>query len=327
MANRLERGEQMILFLNRRGYFTSLICRRCTHVFSCENCSVALVYHHARKKLVCHHCQYEMDVPHDCPQCGATIISERGFGTEQVVAEVEKLFPHAAIQRMDLDTTRRKGAHQRILTRFQEGKTDILIGTQMITKGLDVPRVTLVGVINADVALTLPDFRAGERTFGLLTQVAGRAGRGTEHGEVYVQTHSADHHAVRLALEHDFRGFFAREMEFREAIQFPPVARLVNIRVESQDNEVAEESIAGFGKLVREKIRERGDGKTWVKSIGPTPCPFMRLRGWYRHQLTLQSPSPRAMAEVLDEPEVKEFVEKSHNQFKVIVDVDPAGML
>jgi primosomal protein N' (replication factor Y) len=327
LADRLDRKEQAILFLNRRGYFTSLICRRCGHLFTCENCSVALVYHHYRQRLICHHCDFDAEVPRECPHCKATIISQRGFGTEQVVSEVETLFPGAKLERMDLDTTRRKGSHQAILTRFQEGKVDVLIGTQMITKGLDVPRVTLVGVVNADVALTIPDFRAGERTFALLTQVAGRAGRGTERGEVYVQTHSADHHAVRLALQQDYRGFFARETQFRERIEFPPYSRLINIRVESKDNEVAEKEVDQLGRMLRETIAEETDEVEPVRAIGPTPCPFMRLRGWYRHQVTLQAKTHRAMAKVLDSEKVKDYLEKSHNQFKIIVDVDPASML
>jgi len=325
LALRLERKEQAILFLNRRGYFTSLICRRCGHILQCEQCAVALVFHRHTAKLMCHHCDYVADIPFQCPHCTANLLAQRGFGTEQVVAEVETLFPAARLDRMDLDTTRRKGSHQDILARFQEGKIDVLIGTQMITKGLDVPRVTLVGVVNADIALTIPDFRAGERTFALLTQVAGRAGRGAERGEVFIQTHSPDHHGVRLALDQDYHGFHAREIQFREAIEFPPYSRLVNLRVESKDSQAAEEAVAALAALLGDAIRGRGDES--VRAIGPTPSPFTRLRGWYRHQITLQGASHRANAAVLDSDKVREFVEKSHNQFKIIVDVDPASML
>jgi primosomal protein N' (replication factor Y) len=292
----------------------------------CENCSVALVYHHSRKKLLCHHCDYATDVPGICPHCRAGIFGERGFGTEQVVKEVETSFPRARIQRMDLDTTRRKGAHVDILSRFQKGEIDILVGTQMITKGLDIPNVTLVGIINADVALTIPDFRAGERTFGLLTQVAGRAGRGGTRGEVFIQTYCPDNYAVRFALSQDYLGFVEQEFRYRKQILFPPFSRIVNIRIESKTEDVAMEESRNLGRTLRDLVHSDAEMKE-VRILGPAPCPFLKLRNWFRYQVTLQSASYQSIARLLGSQPVSEFVDKSHNLFKVVVDVDPISML
>jgi primosomal protein N' (replication factor Y) len=227
---------------------------------------------------------------------------------------------------MDLDTTRRKGAHVDILSRFQKGEIDILVGTQMITKGLDIPNVTLVGIINADVALTIPDFRAGERTFGLLTQVAGRAGRGGTRGEVFIQTYCPDNYAVRYALSQDYLGFVEQEFRYRKQILFPPFSRIVNIRVESKTEDVARDESHNLGRMLRDGVRGDADIKE-VRILGPAPCPFLKLRSWFRYQVTLQSTSHQSVARILGSEPVSEFLDKSHNLFKVVVDVDPISML
>ena len=204
IAARLERREQVILFQNRRAYSTFLLCRDCGFVMQCPNCAVSLKFHSAQKKLSCHHCNYACPAPDTCPSCSGTRLGRFGIGTERVAEETAKLFPEARVLRMDRDTTSRKGAHGEILGTFRRGEADILVGTQMIAKGLDFPNVTLVGVISADTSLNLPDFRATERTFQLLSQVAGRSGRGVEPGEVVIQTFDPDNYAIQCAVKHDY---------------------------------------------------------------------------------------------------------------------------
>ena len=226
---RLARGEQTILLLNRRGYSSFVQCRECGDVKRCVDCSISLTYHRVRRRIVCHHCRHEEPVPDRCERCGSDDLGYRGLGTEQVERVVADTFPAARIARMDVDTTSGKWAHHEILGRVERGEIDILLGTQMIAKGLDFPLVTLVGVINADVGIHLPDFRASERTFQLLSQVAGRAGRGERGGEVLIQTAMPDHYALVAARTHDFEGFAARELEEREVPPYPPHARMANV--------------------------------------------------------------------------------------------------
>src|SRR5690606_33955450 len=219
---RLRRGEQTILLLNRRGYANFVQCRDCGEVWDCPACAVSLTYHRRRSRLTCHYCLYEEEPPTRCRRCDSVDISFRGIGTEQVERSVEEAFAGSRIARMDVDTTSARWSHHRILERFGRGEIDILMGTQMIAKGLDFPNVTLVGVINADVGINLPDFRATERTFQLITQVAGRAGRGPKGGEVLVQTSLPKHYAITCSLEHDYEGFARRELEARKEPRYPP---------------------------------------------------------------------------------------------------------
>jgi len=297
---RLRKQEQVILLLNRRGYSSFIQCRECGEVEQCENCSISLTYHRVTRRIVCHHCRFEAPAPSRCPRCGSQDLSYRGLGTEQVERVAAETFPEARIARMDVDTTSGKWAHQRILDRVERGEVDILLGTQMIAKGLDFPRVTLVGVVNADVGIHLPDFRASERTFQLLSQVAGRAGRGKLGGDVLIQTSLPEHYAVRAAVAHDFEGFAKRELEERERPQYPPHVRLANVVVSSPDQGLAAtgaERAAAWVLRWMSRADRRGDrrGRGGVHLVGPAPAPIERLHGRWRWHFLLRSASPTAL--------------------------------
>jgi len=297
---RLRKQEQVILLLNRRGYSSFIQCRECGEVEQCENCSISLTYHRVTRRILCHHCRFETPAPSRCPRCGSQDLSYRGLGTEQVERVATETFPEARIARMDVDTTSGKWAHQRILDRVERGEVDILLGTQMIAKGLDFPRVTLVGVVNADVGIHLPDFRASERTFQLLSQVAGRAGRGKLGGEVLIQTSLPDHYAVRAAVSHDFEGFAKRELSERELPLYPPHVRLANVIVSSPDQRLAatgaERAAAWMLRWMSQGDR-RGDrqGRRGIDLVGPAPAPIERLHGRWRWHFLLRSSSPAAL--------------------------------
>ncbi|HET9949752.1 MAG TPA: primosomal protein N' [Longimicrobiales bacterium] len=294
---RLARGEQVILLQNRRGYASFVQCRECGEVDRCENCSVSLTFHRVTRRLLCHHCRYELPAPERCARCGSRDLSFRGLGTEQVERVAAELFPEARIARMDVDTTSGKWAHHRILGRVERGEVDILLGTQMIAKGLDFPRVTLVGVINADVGIHLPDFRASERTFQLLAQVAGRAGRGGPGGQVLIQTALPDHYAVRAAVDHDYEAFAERELEERAKPGYPPWSRLVNVVLSSPEQRLAAAAAEDAVRFVRSWLERHEGGGAGVEVVGPAPCPIERLHGRWRWHFLLRSPSPRALGE------------------------------
>jgi primosomal protein N' (replication factor Y) (superfamily II helicase) len=265
-------------------------------VEQCVNCSISLTYHRVTHRLLCHHCRFEKPAPSRCPRCGSTDLSFRGLGTEQVERVTAETFPEARIARMDVDTTSGKWAHQRILERVERGEVDILLGTQMIAKGLDFPRVTLVGVVNADVGMHLPDFRASERTFQLLSQVAGRAGRGPLGGEVLIQTALPEHYAVRAAVAHDFEAFAARELEERRSPAYPPWVRLVNVVVSSPDQGLAATVAEGGSAWLRRWLsRQPKGGETATEIVGPAPSPIEKLHGRWRWHFLLRSGSPRAL--------------------------------
>jgi primosomal protein N' (replication factor Y) (superfamily II helicase) len=264
VRTRLERGEQSILLLNRRGYSSFIQCRGCGEVQECPNCSVSLTFHRNRNRVLCHHCRHEEPAPDRCPACGGTDLSFRGMGTQQVERIVGETFPGARIARMDVDTTSGRWSHHEILGRVERGEVDLLLGTQMIAKGLDFPRVTLVGVVNADVGIHLPDFRASERTFQLLSQVAGRAGRGALGGEVIVQTSLPDHYAIRAAVAHDVHGFVERELEERRDPPYPPHLRIVNVVVSSPDPLLAADAAEGAAEWWRARVNgSEGRGSSW----------------------------------------------------------------
>ncbi|MEQ8330152.1 MAG: primosomal protein N' [Longimicrobiales bacterium] len=297
---RLERKEQVILLLNRRGYSSFVQCRECGEVEQCENCSISLTYHRVTGRVVCHHCRFEAPAPARCPRCGAKDLSFRGLGTEQVERVAGETFPGARIARMDVDTTSGKWAHQQILDRVGRGEIDILLGTQMIAKGLDFPRVTLVGVVNADVGIHLPDFRASERTFQLLSQVAGRAGRGRLGGEVLIQTSLPDHYAIQAALTHDYEGFAKRELAERETPRYPPHVRMVNAVVSSpvqEDAAAAAEGLAAWARRLLAAWGRQGRAAD-VELVGPAPAPIERLHGRWRWHFLLRGGSPGALGAV-----------------------------
>ncbi|MCL4425213.1 MAG: primosomal protein N', partial [Firmicutes bacterium] len=258
ITERLERREQVILFLNRRGHSTFVLCRECGFVARCPHCDIALTYHQEEGGLTCHYCGHAVPALDRCPVCRSPFFRYFGVGTEKVEREVERFFPESRTLRLDLDTTRRLGSHERILGAFAAGEADILIGTQMVAKGLDLPRVTLVGVVTADTALNLPDFRAAEKTFQILTQVAGRTGRGEKPGEVIVQTYAPDHYSIQAAAGHDYRRFWEREVAFRKPGGYPPFGRLINVIVASPKQETARETAHQLGLILRGLLQEQG---------------------------------------------------------------------
>jgi len=284
----LAAGEQVILFLNRRGAASFVMCRDCGHVIKCPGCEVALTLHVDSNVLLCHHCNYQCSVPSSCPQCGSKRIRFFGLGTEKVELLVRELFPQARVLRWDRDVTAGKDAHEEILDRFISHQADVLIGTQMIAKGLDLPLVTLVGVVTADTALQLPDFRASERTFQLLTQVAGRAGRSILGGKVIIQTYAPQHFCIQAASRHDYEGFYRQEIEFRRQQRYPPFSRLVKLLFAHTSARKCEEEAEKLRRLLDNRIARLGVPD--VDVIGPAPCFIGRIRGRYRWQIVLRGP-------------------------------------
>ncbi len=286
----LAAGQQAILFLNRRGTSTYVFCRECGASLKCPRCDLPLTYHADAQALICHTCNYRRKLPGKCPACGSASIRQLGLGTERVEAEVQARFPEARTLRWDAETTRQKDAHDLILTHFSAHNADILVGTQMIAKGLDLPLVTLVGVVLADVGLQLPDYRAGERGFQLLTQVAGRAGRSPLGGQVILQTYLPEHYAIQAAAQHDFEGFLRQELAYRRKMGYPPYARLVRLELREADAERAADEARQMGRRVETWLAERGQPST--EMIGPAPCFFSRQDGLYRWQIVLRGPDP-----------------------------------
>jgi primosomal protein N' (replication factor Y) (superfamily II helicase) len=286
IAQRLERKEQVILFLNRRGFSTSLQCPNCGYVAGCPNCSVSLTYHRQDQKLACHICGFTEGVPAACPNpnCRNPEIRYSGLGTQKVEDTLSRLFPHARTVRMDSDALKRKDDFRRILGDFRTGKIDILLGTQMIAKGLHFPNVTLVGIIYADLALHQPDFRAGERTFQLLTQVSGRAGRGDIEGEVFVQAFTPFHPAIQYARRHDFAGFYEQELEFREQLRYPPFSRIALITLKGRNEEKVRFSAEHLKRELEKLMVDFPDHKL----AGPAPAPLLRAQTYYRYQIMLR---------------------------------------
>ena len=321
MRDRLRRGKQTILLLNRRGYSSFVQCRECGDVEICPSCSISLTYHRRKSRLVCHHCRHEQPAPERCPRCGSTDLSFRGLGTEQVERVVAETFPEARLARMDVDTTSGKWSHHEILGRVERGEVDILLGTQMIAKGLDFPRVTLVGVVNADVGMHLPDFRATERTFQLLSQVAGRAGRGELGGDVLIQTALPEHYAIQAALGHDYVGFAARELNERRHPAYPPMVRLVNVVVSSPTPEDA----AGNAEAAARWLRTHVVPGAPVDLIGPAPSPIERLHGRWRWHFLLRSASVKALGTAARRLQ-SEFRTRGRD-VRIVIDRDPSALL
>ncbi len=291
LGQTLEQGQQAILFLNRRGTATYVFCRDCGHALKCPRCDeVSLTYHREEAALRCHHCGYRRKMPKKCPNCGSTRIRYYGTGTEQVEAEVRALFPKARTLRWDWDTTRKKGAHEIILSHFANHRADVLIGTQMLSKGLDLPLVTLVGIVLADVGLNLPDYRAGERTFQVLSQVAGRAGRSVLGGQVVLQTFRPRHYVIQAVARHDYASFYARELAYRRELGYPPFGRLVRLEYRHTGREQAEAAARALAQRIRNWLRQEDRRQTEL--IGPVPCFFSRLDNQYRWQIVLRGPDP-----------------------------------
>ncbi len=291
----LEQGEQAILFLNRRGSASFVQCRQCGHVLACRRCSLALTYHSAGEALVCHQCGYRIRAPETCPQCFGPRIRYVGMGTEKVEDEAQQAFPQARFLRWDREATRGKGSHERILSQFLSRQADVLIGTQMVAKGLHLPEVTLVGVINSDIALHLPHFRSEERTFQLLTQVAGRAGRGPAGGRVIIQTFTPENPAIIAAAQQDYSLFYEQEIEQRRRMGYPPFRRVVRLLYTDVNPRRCETEAGRLAQRLREERDVRGLSQPEV--LGPTPAYLARVRGRYRWQVILLGPEPHALLE------------------------------
>jgi primosomal protein N' (replication factor Y) len=321
IALRLEKKEQVILFLNRRGYSTSLQCPRCGYIAGCPNCSVSLTYHRQEQKLCCHICGHEEIVPTVCPNesCRNPAIRYAGLGTQRVEETLTKLFPNARTVRMDSDALKRKDDYRRILSDFRVGKIDILLGTQMIAKGLHFPNVTLVGIIYADLALHQPDFRASERTFQLLTQVAGRAGRGDVEGEVFVQAFTPFHPSIQFARRHDFAGFYEQELEFREQLKYPPVSRVALLTLKGRNEEKVKFSADHIRREVDKFVLDSKD----LVVAGPAPAPLPRAETYYRYQLMLRTPRMSALSRRLAELVQKQVLPED---VTLSVDIDPVDL-
>lgn len=313
MKETLAQGEQTILFLNRRGTATFVRCRNCGFVFRCPRCSIALTYHSVQKRLICHRCRYSLPVSQTCPQCQRRHLRFLGVGTQRVEEEVGHFFPAARLLRWDSDTTTRRYAHEELLKDFRDHKADILIGTQMIAKGLDLPRVTLAGIISADTGLNFPDFRSGEHTFQLLCQVAGRAGRGVREGRVIIQTYSPDNYAIQASARHDYLLFYNEETVYRRRYNYPPFSRLIRLVYSHINEEVCRREAERVHRLILDESA-RGD-VTVFNVIGPVPTFAFRARGRYRWQLFLRGSAP---AEVLSRIALPQGW---------IIDVDPVGMV
>jgi primosomal protein N' (replication factor Y) len=317
----LGEGGQVILLLNRRGYSTHIQCPACGHAVKCPHCDLALTHHRADEQATCHYCDFQMPAPVRCPECAFDGIRFSGFGTERLEAEIKSRFPGVETLRMDSDTMQKPGSHERALERFRAGEVKILLGTQMIAKGLDFPNVTLVGVVNADTTLHFCDFRAAERTFQLVTQVAGRTGRGDKGGSVLVQTFSPDHYAILAAIDHDYARFAAAELPSRQEHLYPPFASLIRLILRGESEPLTEQfAEAGAGKL-RTAIEA---ANIEHRLLGPAPCPIAKLRGLYRYHVLASSPAGDALRaavrSVIDGLEPVEGV-----QF--VVDVDPLDLL
>ncbi|HTK80758.1 MAG TPA: primosomal protein N' [Bacteroidota bacterium] len=326
IAQRLERKEGIILLQNRRGFAPVVECGECGYVEMCGNCNITLTYHLTQKHLRCHYCGFMKQPPEQCPNCKGPDVHFRGFGTERVEEEIRKLFPSARLLRMDLDTTSRKGSHDRILKTFSEGEADILLGTQMVGKGLDFPRVTLVGVISADVQMLLPDFRSSERTFQLLTQVSGRAGRSALAGEVIVQTFQPNHYTLRHVLGHNFRSFYDEEITHRRELLYPPFSRLVLIECKGERENAVREHIAALAGL----LPKNGAGMV----LGPSPAAIPRINGQFRWHIVLKDSKSKDPSGELLHRTVRKAIEAYHalplgkrKEVRWIVDVDPVGMM
>jgi primosomal protein N' (replication factor Y) len=313
MNETLARGEQIILFLNRRGTATFVRCRNCGFVFRCPRCSIALTYHSVEKRLICHRCRYSTPVSPSCPQCFRRHLRFLGIGTQRVEEEIRHFFPEARLLRWDRDVITRRYAHEELLKNFRDHKADVLIGTQMIAKGLDLPQVTLAGIISADTGLNFPDFRSSERTFQLLCQVAGRAGRGVKAGKVIIQTYSPDNYIIEAAAKHDYLGFYYKEIDYRRRYNYPPFSQLVRLVYSHTDEGLCRREVERVHRLILDE-RARKDMIDF-NVIGPVPTFAFRARGRYRWQLFLRGPDSTRMLSQLTLPR------------GWTIDVDPVGIV
>jgi primosomal protein N' (replication factor Y) (superfamily II helicase) len=319
MQQRLAQGEQTILLLNRRGFSSFMVCRACGERLQCANCAVVLTHHKRDRRMLCHYCGYAEKIPSECPKCGSDYIQFLGTGSERVEDQLHERLPVARIARLDRDAASGKGAVEQILDSFRNGDIDILVGTQMIAKGHDIPNVTLVGVVLADIGLSMPDFRAAERSFQLLTQAAGRAGRGSTPGRVVIQTLNPDHYAIRFAAQHDYDGFYKKEMEFRKWLRYPPFAALANVLVRAQRQEDA----LRMATQISYVLNPPPEG---IRVMGPAEAPVPRLKDEFRFQILLKAAKRPVLREVLQG--LRQFAEKEKwGATALVIDVDPISLM
>jgi primosomal protein N' (replication factor Y) len=319
MELRLQQGEQTMLLMNRRGFSSFLVCRACGERLPCANCSVTLTYHRRDRRMLCHYCGYAEKVPTECPKCGSEHIQFLGTGSERVEDELHQHLPVARIARLDRDSASGKGAFEQILHSFRSGDIDILVGTQMIAKGHDIPNVTLVGVVLADIGLSMPDFRAAERTFQLLTQASGRAGRGDMPGRVVIQTLNPDHYAVHLAAEQDYETFYKKELEFRKWLRYPPYAAFANVLVRAEKQEEALRMATEAGYI----LNPLPEG---IRVMGPAEAPVPRLKNEYRYQILLKAAKRATLRETLNK--IRDFARKEKwGATALVIDVDPISLM
>ncbi len=312
---------QAIVFLNRRGFATFLVCTDCGKPLTCPNCSVTLTYHRQRGQSLCHYCDYAVPAPGTCPACSGAALSELGAGTEKLEQDLKELLPTARVLRMDSDTTSGKGSHERLLSRMNDGSADILVGTQMIAKGHDFPEVTLVGVVNAEASLGMPDFRAAERTFQLLSQVIGRAGRGENPGRVVVQAYDTEHYAIKAATEHDAAGFYQQELEFRREAGYPPFAFLAAFAISG----LSEQTVSDQADITARLLAQlKSELKVRVEILGPAPSPIYRLRNRFRRQILLKGSNRSDLHRVLSFWRQRSAVPAT---VRISVDIDPVDMM
>ncbi len=318
----LAEGRQSIIFLNRRGFSTFVLCRECGLVLRCPHCDVSLTYHAGSRQLVCHYCQYTQACPDLCPQCKSHHIRYFGIGTERVEEEAKKLFPDLRVLRMDMDTTGRKGDHERILAQFRSHKADMLVGTQMIAKGLDFENVTLVGVITADTALNFPDYVSAERTFQLMTQVAGRAGRGEYPGDVVIQTYAPDHYSIELSKNHDYNGFYTEEMQYRSQLRYPPLSKVVSVLIWGPNEKAVIATAEQMARLIESAIPSAEE----FHLMGPVPALMSRIKKNYRWQMHLLGYGGIHPAEIFRDHLQEMYQMAKQAGTHVSLDVDPIGM-
>lgn len=311
---RLKKKEQVILLLNRRGYSSFVTCKNCGYTFKCPNCDITLTYHKSSRTLRCHYCGYGTKVYDTCPNCHEKSINDLGVGTERIEEELGKLFPESRILRMDFDTTSRKGMHEKMITAFKNQEYDILLGTQIVSKGLDFDNVTLVGVINADTSLNIPDFRSSETTFSLLAQVAGRAGRSTKEGEVIIQTFNPDHYAIQYTKKHDYLGFYNKEMFIRRELKYPPFYYICYLKISGKDSDYIYGEVNKIKKVLENKLEN-------TIILGPSPCTIFKLNNIYRYGIILKYKKEDNLREVLDKI-IDHY--KDNNKLKLDINFNPS---
>jgi primosomal protein N' (replication factor Y) len=320
--DKLDKNEQIIIFLNRRGFSTFVSCRKCGYVFKCDHCDISLTYHQKGNYMNCHYCGKQYEVKNSCPKCNSKYVKFFGLGTEKIQNIIEETFPRAKTLRMDFDTTRKKDSHEEIYNKFKNREADILIGTQMIAKGLDFENVTLVGIIAADISLNLPDYRAEERTYQLITQVSGRAGRGDKPGKVVIQTYEPENNSIIYASQNNYEGFYENEILLRKAMNYPPFGRILLINFSSKNEQVLINNIQKIGCLLKHKLRNSDN----IFMLGPTVSSLSRIKEYYRWQILIKGKFDNEF-----ENKIKNFVYENlksmYNDIRVSLDVNPSNMM